>query len=157
MTYQDEFARRNARGAGTGERGASRPCEERSDAAIQSGERRTGLLRCARKVEQMAERESRHPELVSGPRAAGPEDGGKTDGILKRVQDDEGYVQDDENERAQDEGDYNSVSGEPVEPRLSEQRRPSESQTARSATSSGLTDQGDDTPSPTRAIRHDCR
>jgi len=33
--------------------------------------------------------ESRHPELVSGPRSAEPADEGKTDEILKRVQDDE--------------------------------------------------------------------
>uniref|UniRef100_UPI003594019D hypothetical protein n=1 Tax=Parasphingorhabdus sp. TaxID=2709688 RepID=UPI003594019D len=32
---------------------------------------------------------TRHPELVSGPRTAEPDDSGKTDWILKRVQDDE--------------------------------------------------------------------
>jgi hypothetical protein len=41
--------------------------------------------------------ESRHPELVSGPRSAEPADGGKTDEVLNRVQDDENNrVQDDE-------------------------------------------------------------
>ena len=79
---------------------------------------------------------TRHPEFISGPLAAEPEDGGTTDEVLNQVQDDD---------------DYNSVSGEPVEPRLSSEGHPSESQTARSATSSGLTD----TPSPTPTTRHD--
>ena len=95
MTYQDEVAWRlgHARGAGTGAGRANRPCEERSDAAIQGGERRTGLLRPdqvrGRNDEQTDERENRHPEPGSGPRASEPADGGKTDEILNQVQDDE--------------------------------------------------------------------
>ncbi|MEH6790118.1 hypothetical protein [Parasphingorhabdus sp.] len=56
-------------------------------------------------------------------------------------------------------GDKIAVSGEPVEPRLSTEGRPSESQTSRSDTSSGLTDcpspSTTDTPTPTPTIRHD--
>ncbi len=48
--------------------------------------------------------------------------------------------------------DENTVSGEPVEPRFSSDRGPSESQTSRSDTSSGRTD-APETPTPT--TRHD--
>tara|TARA_R100001244_G_scaffold6593_40_gene8513 strand:- start:17376 stop:18476 length:1101 start_codon:yes stop_codon:yes gene_type:complete len=124
MTYQDEFARRLGQRAGDGKAaGGPSTGSERTD-----------------------EGERRHPEPVSGPRAARPEDRGKTDGVLRRAQDDD-------EGRVQDNGDYNSVSGEPVEPRFSDEKRLSESQTARSATGSGLTDQDDTTP--TRTPRHD--
>tara|TARA_R110002033_G_scaffold48042_3_gene93951 strand:- start:116605 stop:117654 length:1050 start_codon:yes stop_codon:yes gene_type:complete len=49
--------------------------------------RRLGNARAAATGEDTAE--SRHPELVSGPRTAEPADRGKTDEILKQVQDDE--------------------------------------------------------------------
>ena len=49
--------------------------------------RRLGTPRGAATGEDAAE--SRHPELVSGPRSAGPADGGKTDEVLRRAQDDE--------------------------------------------------------------------
>ena len=49
--------------------------------------RRLGNARAAATGEDAAE--SRHPEPVSGPRSAEPADGGKTDEILNRVQDDE--------------------------------------------------------------------
>ena len=39
--------------------------------------------------------DNRHPELVSGPRASEPEDGGQTDEILRQAQYDESSVQDD--------------------------------------------------------------
>lgn len=75
MTYQDEFARRLGKRQGDGQ-AAGGPS---------TGSGRTD------------ERERRHPEPVSGPRAAGPEDRGKTDGVLRRAQDDdEGRVQDNE-------------------------------------------------------------
>ena len=71
MGFQDEFARRpgDARGVATGEGG--------EDSGPSTGSGRTD------------ERENRHPELVSGPREAEPEDRGKTDEILNQVQDDE--------------------------------------------------------------------
>ena len=50
--------------------------------------RRLGNARAAATGEDAAE--SRHPELVSGPRSAEPADGGQTDEVLNRVQDDEG-------------------------------------------------------------------
>ena len=123
MTYQDEFARRNARGAGTGEGGdPDKPLLFRSfrsnsppDCSETAGGRFTwnwdggggdapaslasangdrphpnpspegeGLQDAVHSEEQ-----TRHPELVSGPRTAEPADRGKTDEILKRVQDDE--------------------------------------------------------------------
>ena len=90
--------------------------------------RRLGTARGTATGEDAAE--SRHPEPVSGPRSAEPADGGKTDGILRRAQDDD---------------TPHTVSGEPVEPRLSDEKRPS--------TGSGLTDQ-DDTPH-THTPRHD--
>ena len=50
--------------------------------------RRLGNARAAATGEDAAE--SRHPELVSGPRSAEPADGGQSDEVLNRVQDDEG-------------------------------------------------------------------
>ena len=109
--------------------------------------RRLGTVRGAATGEDAAER--RHPELVSGPRAAKAADGGRTDGILSR--------QAIEDNRVQDDDQCDPASGEPVEPRLSTEKRPSESQTSHSDTGSGLTDT--DSPStpetPTRPIRHD--
>ena len=71
MTFQDEFIHRLrvVRGAATGEGG--------EDSGPSTGSGRTD------------ERESRHPELVSGPLAGEPEDRGERDGVLKRVQDDD--------------------------------------------------------------------
>jgi len=116
MTFQDEFIHRlrvqRGEAAGDGE----------EDSGRSTGSGRTG------------ERESRHPELVSGPREGEPEDRGERHEVLnrqaiadKRVQDDEGS---------------NTVSPEPVEGRLSDEKRGS--------TGSPLTDTP---PSPT--TRHD--
>jgi hypothetical protein len=49
--------------------------------------RRLGNARATAAGDDAAE--SRHPEPVSGPRASAPEDGGKTDGILRQAQDDD--------------------------------------------------------------------
>jgi len=49
--------------------------------------RRLGNARAAAKGDDATE--SRHPELVSGPRSAEPADGRKTDEILRQAQDDE--------------------------------------------------------------------
>tara|TARA_R110002126_G_scaffold10087_3_gene45366 strand:+ start:3081 stop:4424 length:1344 start_codon:yes stop_codon:yes gene_type:complete len=201
MTYQDEFARRNARGARTGEGGdPDKPLlfrggdggggDASASLASANGDRPhpnpspegEGLRGTV-----YGEERTRHPELVSGPRTAEPEDGGKTNEVLsrqaiadKRAQDDgdSHTVRGDEHAPAnpvrlersretgdgravsrlrstrtdRESGDPNTVSGEPVEPRLSSEKHPSDSQTARSATSSGLTDT---TETPTPTPRHD--
>jgi len=78
MTFQDEFVRRLrvtrdvATGAGGEDSGRS--------PAVACGSTGSG---------RTDERESRHPELVSGPQEAKPEDRGERDEVLKRVQDDE--------------------------------------------------------------------
>ncbi|WP_321327281.1 hypothetical protein [uncultured Parasphingorhabdus sp.] len=71
MTFQDEFIHRLrvVRGEATGDGG--------EDSGPSTGSGRTD------------ERESRHPEFISGPFAGEPEDRGVRDGVLKRVQDDE--------------------------------------------------------------------
>ena len=119
MTYQDEFARRNARGAATGEGGdPDKPLLFRggdggggdASASLASanggGAERDGLEAEGPRFDERnhpnpsfekeglqnaiyGEEHTRHPELVSGPRTAEPADRGKTDEILKRVQDDE--------------------------------------------------------------------
>ncbi len=50
----------------------------------------------------------RHPELVSGPRAAEPADRGKTDGVLSRQAIEDNRVQDDDSVRVQGDGGKNT-------------------------------------------------
>ena len=126
MTYQDEFARRNARGAATGEGGdPDKPLlfrggdggggDASASLASANGDRPhpnpspegEGLQHSV-----YGEEHTRHPELVSGPRTAKPEDRSTRDEVLSRQ-----AIAD---KRAQDDG--------PSIPH---------------------------TPSPTRAIRHD--
>ncbi|AMO72698.1 hypothetical protein AZE99_13305 [Sphingorhabdus sp. M41] len=71
MTFQDEFIHRLrvVRGEATGDGG--------EDSGPSTGSGRTD------------ERESRHPEFISGPLEAEPEDRGVGDGVLNQVQDDD--------------------------------------------------------------------
>ena len=187
MTFQDEFARRLNAVRGVGDGGEDAPDKsvrlERSRETGDGGD--VSRLRSTRTGEDGEQ--TRHPELVSGPREAEPEDRGERDEVLKRVQDDDDthIVKGDEHapdnpvrlERSRETGDgrgvsrpwpvlsacvgrqskgstrtdrdnggLNTVSGEPVERRLTSENRPS--------TSSGRTDQGD-TPTPTPTTRHD--
>jgi hypothetical protein len=91
MTFQDEFARRlnAARGVATGDGGEDTPDKavrlERSRGTGDDEE--VSRLRSTR-TDGDGEH-IRHPELVSGPLEAEPEDRGARDGVLKRVQDDD--------------------------------------------------------------------
>ena len=78
MTFQDEFIHRLrvVRGEVTGD-GAEDSGRSPAVACGSTGSGRTD------------ERESRHPEFISGPLEDDPEDRGARDGVLKRVQDDD--------------------------------------------------------------------
>ena len=202
MTYQDEFTRRNARGAGTGEGGdPKKPLLFRggdggggdAPASLASanggGTERDGLETQQIRSDERnhpnpsfekeglqnavyGEEHTRHPELVSGPRTAKPEDGGKTDEILRQAQDDgdSHTVRGDEHapanpvrlERSRETGDGAEVS------RLRSTRTEGESEpsscSAPDAEPCGLGTGSSENAqssassaehSPTRAIRHD--
>ena len=108
MTYQDEFARRlgQARDAATGEGGdPDKPLLFRGGEGGGGGDAPASLAsanggggeRDRLETGGLHPAERNHPNPVSGPRTAKPEDGGKTEGILRQAQDDgDNHVQDDE-------------------------------------------------------------
>ncbi|NCP50119.1 MAG: hypothetical protein GW850_13115 [Sphingomonadales bacterium] len=134
MTYQDEFARRNARGAGTGEGG-----DPNQPLLFRGGDIRGGGDAPASLAPANGGGAGRDGLEMGGPRSAernhpNPVSGETAPGRFRSVRGT------DRPETFKKEGLRDTVSGEPVEPRLSEQQRPSGSQTARSATGSGLTE-----------------
>jgi hypothetical protein len=148
MTFQDEFARRNARGAGAGEGGdpkkpllfrggvggggdapaslaaangggangggletGGRCSDERHHPNPVSGKTAPGCFRSVRGTDRpdTFEKEGlkkgehpRHPEFISGPLEAEPEDRGERSGVLSRQAIEDKRVRDDEDNQAQD-------------------------------------------------------
>ncbi|MEH6700553.1 hypothetical protein [Parasphingorhabdus sp.] len=91
MTFQDEFARRlnAARGVATGDGGEDTPDKAvRLERSRETGDdEQVSRLRSTR-TDGNGEH-IRHPEFISGPLEAEPEDRGARDRVLKRVQDDD--------------------------------------------------------------------
>jgi len=92
MTFQDEFARRLSAVRGVGDGGGPSTGSGRTD-----------------------ERESRHPEFISGPPEAETEDRGERDGVLSRQAIEDKRVQDDEDSSVRGDEDV-QVQGEELTP-----------------------------------------